>query len=206
MNIRKWALAAGLLAFPTLANAAGNYQNYPQVGEPSFCASTVTGAGAPFGGATGQGQGTTGSICAQTVPAGPPQLTGTEIMPADTATGNSSPPQSVTIPLTLLPTGSLDYIPLIGTGQTFTLPNNINTVVFDASATVATLTLTMPSSPLLGQSVRVASTHTITALSVLAPSGATVTQAPTALTVSTTAGYGYDFVWAAAPSGWIRLQ
>lgn len=93
-------IAAGLLAAAsTIAIGAGNYSTYPIVGQNSFCVSSVTGAGAPFSGATGQGQGTTGSICAQTVPAGPAQ-TGEELVPADTQA--AGPTQTVTIPSSLL--------------------------------------------------------------------------------------------------------
>ncbi len=97
---RKGMLAAGILAvISTAVIAAGNWSTLPIVGQPSFCVSTVTGAGAPFSGITGQGQGTTGAICAQTVPAGPPSLTGNELVPADTG---SQQPATVTIPSSLL--------------------------------------------------------------------------------------------------------
>lgn len=85
-------------AASTLAIAAGNYLTYPIVGSPSFCASTVTGIGGQ-GGVTGQGQGSTGSICAQTIPAGPPALTGNELIPVDTGIAT---PASATIPTSLL--------------------------------------------------------------------------------------------------------
>lgn len=88
-----------LLVSASLVWAAGNYLTYPIVGNPSFCASTVTGAGG-LGGVTGQGQASTGSICAQTVPAGPTGLTGVELVPADTQSGTN--PATVTIPTSLL--------------------------------------------------------------------------------------------------------
>lgn len=98
-------IAAGIamLAAGTIAYGAGNYENYPIVGQPAFCTATVTGAGAPFGGATGQGQGTTGSICAQTVPQGPTGTTGEELANVDLNSGNGNgPTQSVNVPLSLL--------------------------------------------------------------------------------------------------------
>lgn len=92
-----------------IALAAGNYSTYPIVGAPSSCISTVSGAGgfnaagnAGGGGATGQGQAASGSLCAQTLPAGPPFLTGSELIPADTGLGGGVSPQSVTIPVTML--------------------------------------------------------------------------------------------------------
>jgi hypothetical protein len=98
-------LAAGIavLAAGTVACwAAGSWSTLPIVGQPSFCISTVTGAGgfntqgtAGGGGVTGQGQAASGSLCAQTVPAGPPFLTGNELIPADSGL---QVPATVTIP------------------------------------------------------------------------------------------------------------
>lgn len=85
-----------------LAWGAGMWSTLPIVGSPAFCVSTVTGAGAPFSGATGQGQGTTGAICAQTVPAGPAGVTGVELVPADVNANGTTNPQTVTIPTALL--------------------------------------------------------------------------------------------------------
>lgn len=90
-----------LLAIPLAAYAAGSFSTLPIVGGSSFCASTVTGTGG-LGGITGQGQGATGSICAQTVPGGPTGLSGEEIIPADTQLANGAPPQTAGIPSGLL--------------------------------------------------------------------------------------------------------
>jgi hypothetical protein len=97
---RKGWLAVGLTAafMSTAALAAGLWSTLPIVGNASFCASTVTGAGG-LGGATGQGQASTGSICGQTVPSGPPLLLGGELIPADTGLQQ---PATVTIPSSLL--------------------------------------------------------------------------------------------------------
>jgi hypothetical protein len=85
--------AAGLLAAAvTVAFAAGNWPDYPQVGQPSFCGSNVTGVNAA---------GNTSTVCAQTIPAGPPALTGNELIPADTTLQT---PATVTVPLGMLST------------------------------------------------------------------------------------------------------
>jgi hypothetical protein len=85
--------AAGLLAAAvTVAFAAGNWPDYPQVGQPSFCTSNVTGVNAA---------GNISTVCAQTVPAGPPALTGNELVPADTGLQT---PATVTVPLGMLST------------------------------------------------------------------------------------------------------
>lgn len=102
------ALAAGLTlaALSGAAWAAGMWSTLPIVGNGSFCGSTVTGAGG-LSGATGQGQATTGSICGQTVPAGPSGPTGNELIPADTTLANGAPPQTVTVPLGLIAPGAI---------------------------------------------------------------------------------------------------
>lgn len=88
---RKGLIAVGLTAgLCTAAYADGMFSTLPIIGSASFCASTVTGAG-----------GLLGSICAQTVPAGPPALTGLELIPADYP-GGAGPTQNVAIPSGLL--------------------------------------------------------------------------------------------------------
>lgn len=102
MKLRSAALAvAALVAAPLIAYGAGNWSTLPIVGGASFCGSTVSGTGS-LSGITGQGQGTTGSICGQTIPAGPPFITGVEIIPADTNLTGGAPPQTVGIPDALL--------------------------------------------------------------------------------------------------------
>jgi hypothetical protein len=120
LSMKKTRLWAALLASTSLISApltpvyaAGSDSTLPVVGGNSFCASTVTGTGA-LGGITGTGQGTTGSICGQTVPAGPPGLTGTEILQGD-VTGNAATgasPQTVVIPVGIL--GGTERNRLIG--------------------------------------------------------------------------------------------
>lgn len=87
MDWQRFRKAAALSLFAVastvaISYGAGRYVDYPQIGNPSFCSSTQTGAGA-LGGATGQGQAGTGSICTQTVPAGEPFLSGSELIPTD---------------------------------------------------------------------------------------------------------------------------
>lgn len=118
--------------------AAGNWSTLPGIGQPSFCASTVTGA-SNFGGVTGQGQGTGGSICAQTIPAGPPAITGNESMPADTnASGN---PATVTITTGMLAgTGQGSMRNLLVGGDFFTNPFQRGTSFASLTPTTAAMT------------------------------------------------------------------
>lgn len=93
------AAGVAVAAFATVVHAAGIWSTLPVEGQNSFCGSYVTGTGS-LGGITGQGQGTIGQICGQTIPAGPAQ-TGYELIPADTQQ-TGGPTQMVTIPSSLL--------------------------------------------------------------------------------------------------------
>lgn len=209
------AAALGLFAATVVTAgvwAAGNWSTLPQVAMSSFCASTVSGvtlptAQGPYGIVPGSTQGTGSSICGQTVPAGPTALTGSEIIPADTQIANSAPPQTVTIPITLLDSGSYSYLAVPGSSTYLaTIPNNINTFILDPTATVSIMTLTMPSSPLNGQQLHITSTHTITAFVLVGAAGQTISNNPTILTVSTTGSFGYTFMWDTPNTTWYRTQ
>jgi len=205
-------LAAGLLALiSTAAIAAGNYLTYPQVGEPSFCASNNPNSPA-VGGTTGQGG---VANCVQTVPAGPTALTGSELVPADTGAASNAPVQTVTVPMPLIASGAyFDNTGVTNSGNNLgsyltsaTIPNNVNTWILDTTTTVAALSLTFPSSPLNGQILRVSSQKTITAFTPIANILQTITGTlPTALTPSATAAVGYTWLYNGTTSAWERLQ
>ena len=93
-TMKRTAIALGLLAGAAIlsssnAFAGGSFQTLPGIGYPAYCASTVSGTGS-LSGITGTGQGTTGSICGQTVPAGPATFLGSEVAPFDLFTPGTS--------------------------------------------------------------------------------------------------------------------
>lgn len=94
MKLKYKLIAGAMLALiglltPMALEAAGMYTTYSVIGGPAFCGSNVTGA--------------TGQICGQTIPAGPPSLTGNELIPLDVNPGNTgSPVQSAVVPSGLL--------------------------------------------------------------------------------------------------------
>src|SRR5260221_11882484 len=105
MKFRSLLAAGGALAASVLiAHAAGMFSTLPIVGNRSFSGSTVSGTGG-LTGIAGQGQGTQGWICGQTVPAGPTLFTGNELFPADTTLPGGASPQTVTVPGALLGPG-----------------------------------------------------------------------------------------------------
>lgn len=136
---RFFAGAAAILVSAGIVWAAGNYETLPIVGGSPFCAATVTGAGAPFGGQTGQGQATVGSLCAQTVPAGPTGTTGNELIPADVPLPAGGPVTSVTIPLGLMVTDAPTRNAIIG-GDFAINPWQRGTTFTALTPTTATMT------------------------------------------------------------------
>lgn len=204
------ALAAALVS--SVVYAAGNYSTFPRVGQASFCASTVTGISAQ-GGNTGQGQGTGGnSVCAQTVPAGPTNLTGNEIIPADTQLANGAPPQSVGIPMTLLGAGGAHQ--LVTAGSAVTVSDGVsNLIVSIGSGT--TMAVTMPANPWNNQILCMGTVGSadITSFSTVANTGQSFVQgaAPTTLPVQTantaaTKTMRICYLYRLANTSWYRIQ
>lgn len=214
---RSAAIAVSALALTSGAlYAAGNYSTYPIVGGASFCVSTVGVNGQA--GNTGQGGGAAGSsgaYCAQTVPAGPPALTGNELIPADTGLANGAPPQSVVVPM-----AALNALPI----QVITVTTNPQTVAVNALSggaflhlgsgagvgTVMTaVTVDLPSAPIDGQQFAVSADAVVTTLTMTAlnlPANVTISNNPTVVTPSTTVAYGYTFRYSAALNAWTRLH
>jgi hypothetical protein len=207
-------LAVALTVGSVAAYAAGNYSTYPIVGQSSFCASTVSGAGgfnavgnsngvAP----TGQGQATSGSICAQTVPAGPPAFTGNELIPMDTVPGSGVNPQTVTMSSTWLHAG---YKQIVTTGTTVTVGAGIQNLILNLAAT--TMAVTMPAAPYDNQLVTISNASTVVStFSVTANTGQSLVQgaAPTALaaeTAATAAQNEVAYVYNAANTSWYRIH
>lgn len=185
-----FALVGLLATAGVAAYAAGAFQGYPLVGDTSGTTCLSTG---------------NAGVCNQTRPAGPSSLTGNEQVVADT--GSATQPFTVLIPTLLLGSGATQYsVPT--TGGTVAVNANTTSVILDPAGTLATLTVTLPAATALtdGQRLRLASSQTITALTITAGSGTTIAQNPTALTVSTTGSYGYEFVYVASATKWIRLQ
>ena len=91
------------------------------------------------------------------------------------------------------------------TGFTITIGNNISTLMLTPSATLASGTINLPAAPVDKQIVHVSSSQTITALTV-SGNGNTISNAPTALTISATGSYGFAYIYNLASTTWLRLQ
>ena len=204
MKRYRMTVAAGLVAavgVTTAALAAGMYSQFPVVGGAAFCGANAL-AGIPG----------TSTVCvpggtSTSVPAGPTAVSGAELIPADS--GSSVDPRSFVLTL-----GSLNAFPYTyynsGTqGVTYTTSARQGGVIFDATGTITAMTVVLPPSPIDGQRYWVQSTQTITTLTMQAASASTamnVRALPTVLTVSTTAPYGYEFIYNGNANQWYRFR
>ena len=157
---------------------------FPIVGGSSFCSSTVN------------------STCVNTVPAGP-TLTGKETIPADTNLSGGRSPQTVKIPVPTLGLGGIqNIVPLTGTA--YTVNQGVGRVLLNPAGTLASASLSLqPAANLVdGQVLIIASSQTITALTITAGSGTTI-----AATKATTVTADAPIVWiySAANTEWFQI-
>lgn len=205
MSIKKIALGAiaALALLSAAAHAGGVFSQYPQVGNiqntqnpPGPAYSTTCES---FG---------NNSVCNQFQPYGPTALTGNEYIPADTGLPGGQNPQTITVPIILLGAGNTNYsTPL--TGTTVTAAATDSTILLEPAGTIAALTVALPAATALkdGQTIRIASTQTITALTLTPGTGTTIANpGATALTVSATTAYNYELMYKASTAKWYRIQ
>ena len=214
-RIRIAALASAAIAVASVAAyAAGNWSTVPIVGMASFCASTVTGAvlpaaQGPYGLVPGSTQGTSIGICQSTVPAGPPTLTGNELVPADTGLPGSQPPQTVTIPSVLLGAAAPYYLSLTATisPNSFTVPGGVGTLDILGAAALSPTTVQMTAAPFDGQILRLTSDALIATLTISPNTGQTIQTDALVTSISpiVTGPYGYGFIYRASNTTWYRL-
>ena len=179
-------IVLGLVALAVtsgLAFAAGNFDAWPIVGSASFCQGTSTGA-------------TGNQACTTTVPAGPQYVTSTMTIPADTNFANGAQPQTVQVPMALIG----DLAPTIVTptnATTVTVAATTGTLILTPASSLTTLGIQLPAASTMieGQPLKISSTQTLTAVTWAAGTGNTISNTPTALTVSTTGAYGYELVF-----------
>ncbi len=196
-RFRSAAVALAALALvSTAVFAAGLFPGFPIVGGASYCSSQST-SGVP---------GTT-AACNVTVPAGPTILTGNELIPADTALPSGQQPQTVLLSMASIGSGPYQYVAPADAASTTVLATT-RQLILDPAGTLTTSTIVLPPATALidNQKFSVSSSKTITGLTVTAGSGTTVSNAPTALTISTTGSYGYSWLYRSANTTWYRTQ
>ena len=87
-------------------------------------------------------------------------------------------------------------------GATVTTNNGVAYLILEPAATLATLTITLPSAPTDGQSLRIASTKAITTLTINGAVGQTIKN--TATTVA--AGGSIGFLYRSSNASWYKVQ
>ena len=81
---------------------------------------------------------------------------------------------------------------------TVTMSANQQRQIINPAGTIAVLTVTLPSSPTDGQIAGISFTQVVSALTVNAPGGTTVVQAPTSAAVDT----NFRFIYQASSTSW----
>lgn len=193
------ACAAVVLAFGS-AIGAGWFPNFPIVGDPSYCASFVTGTNIA---------GTTNQICGQTVPAGPSGLTGYEFTLADLSptTGGGSSPQTVAVPLGLFVGGTPFVLASMANGGTITMSPQHGGLEMTGNGNVTTATtVVLPAGMYDRQRFSLGATVSFANLTVSAPTGYSLTNVPNGITPSVVAPYGFSWILDRASNTWYRLQ
>lgn len=182
-----------IFATASVVAIAQQWPSLPIVGGASYCSSTVN------------------ATCVNTVPAGP-ALTGAETVPADTNIAGGSTPQTVKIGVASLGAGVFQLtVPL--SGDTITLTAAVRQLVVNPAGTIGALTVVTPAATTLvqGQRLGLCTTQIVTALTVTAGTGTTVSNAPTALLVPVTTGAASCVEWiysrtSASAGVWFRVQ
>lgn len=190
---RKILIALGLLALVATPALAALWPAFPIVGSSAFCSSTNQ-AGVP---------GTT-PVCTTGTPAGPAIVSGLETIPADTNRAGGVQPQTVKLTLASLNALPVSFVDV--TNQTtFTAGATTGGFFLVSSGALTSATINLPTSPIDGQQFAVSANNNITSLTV-SGTPATVSNAPTEMTTSTTASYGYVFRYRATDTTWYRIQ
>jgi hypothetical protein len=191
-------VAAAAFALTTTAFAAGLFPGFPIVGNASYCGG-FNQAGVP---------GTT-PVCTVTVPAGPTTVTGNELIPADTQLSQGQSPQTVLVPLKAMNAGPYQYAAPL-TATSVTLSASTRRLMLEPAGTIAALTVVWPAAAGLidNQTMGICSRQVVTALTTTNGSGATVLDAPTALTAPLTTGAAscVEWVYRVANTSWYRVQ
>lgn len=196
--------------------AAGLWFGLPVVGGASYCAgATATGVAIPGGGTTS---------CNVTAPAGPADLTGSELVPADLnlqgteavpGTNTSAAAQTGYIPVPSVASGAwlLTNANGLSTVSTST-PQGITNLVLNATGTLTTWNVAPPPGAVDGQLWNFGVNNLVTTITLQTPSNAATfdTQGKVTGTVSNTgttaatSTVGFSYIYQASANKWWRLK
>lgn len=176
--------AIGLLGLMGVAaGQQGLFGPFPIIGGSSYCSSTIN-----------------NTTCANTVPAGPAALTGSETILVNTNLSQGRSPQNALATPATFNANPITFqtvtIPTMTAATPISASNLDGGVVYTSTGTITSANITLPANAAQNQRYEISSNRTITTLSVTAASGDSMATntTPTALTASTTAPNGYTFV------------
>lgn len=182
----------GVVGF-TVAAYAAMWTGLPIINGLSYCSTLVN------------------NSCTNTVPAGP-ALTGSELIPADTQLSQGRNPATAYLSQQALGTGPYVYnAPL--TAASITLTNLTRQLIVEPAGTIAALTVVFPAASTLvdNQRLGICTTQIVTALTLTAGIGTTISNGPTALQVPVATGAASCPEWiyrqlTASTGTWYRTQ
>lgn len=180
-----------LFAVAGLAIAAGITSNLPILSNASYCASTEN------------------TTCVVTIPAGPTALTGNETFPMDTNLTQGQYPATMAVQPRSIGAGPYQYAAPL-TGASLTLTAQQRRLMLEPAGTIAALTVVWPAAAGLidNQTMGICTRQIVTALTTTNGAGATVLDAPTALTAPLTTGAAscIEWVYRISNTSWYRVQ
>lgn len=137
-------------------------------------------------------------------------VTGVETFAADTNLSGGRTPQTGKYTFQMLATSGATQYSTPLTGVTTTVAKETRQVIINPAGTIAAHTLTMPAATGLqdGQRLGFCTTQVVTALTVNAGSGTTVSNAPTAMLVPVATGAASCVEWqyVSSVTTWFRVQ
>ena len=194
MTNKRISLLTGASAFVLAAGAAlagGSFQTLPVIGGASYCASTSTTSG--------------GQTCTQTVPAGPPTFTGSEVVPMDLSapgSNNGNPVNTALANIQQLWQGQLLDVTTVATA---TIPAGVTFYALDGAQGSA-FTITMPAVAVDGQIQKViCEAATVGALTVAANTTVVTQVLKGNPSTACVAGTAYNWRYNAANLTWYRV-
>jgi len=214
----KFRLVAAVVALLAIvaspfAFSAGLWFGIPIVGGPTYCNANVAGTAGTL-------------VCTVSTPAGPANLTGNELIPADlenqqatltpgqAATGNTSGPQTGYLPVPSVASGAYNLTTNNGlTTVSTTSPNGVTNLYMQATGTITTWNVAPPAAPLDGELWRFGTDQVVTTLTLQTPGNAAVIDTPTkptgmggASAGNVTNGVAFTYLYNASRNTWFRLQ
>jgi hypothetical protein len=142
---------AVLIVTSVAAYAAGYFPGFPIVGGAAYC----DGYSVYSQSVTVPGTLPTPNQCNSTAPAGPTTLTGTELIPMDTAYANGAAPQTALLPANLLGGGygGTTVFSTTGTTASVVVADGVSNFIYSGAGTATFTSFKLPPNPMNNQTL-----------------------------------------------------